>query len=251
VVRPERAAAALLQRAAVAADSAGAPRPGEYWYVHSRETRLAIAFGQTAHPLEIVNALHARDRQVWIGRGVPGRIIERAIGPIEFLTPQARDRWVRRRPTASAGREGRLRQPHRSAAEPPHPRRRAPARNGGTEGQGSPDEMLTAIGDLLREEPVPPRVRAALFRIAARIPGIRLIGRTRDGIGRPALDVVLSSSGERVELLFDPRTADLLGERETVLKPGPKLHVRPGTVEYEATYISSGVVKRIGQHASR
>jgi hypothetical protein len=250
VVRPERAAAALLQRAAVAADSARAPRPGEYWYVHSREIRLGIAFGQTAHPLEIVNARRARDRQVWSGRGVPGRLVERAIGPIEFLTAQARERWVR------AGR------PHQLDARidsplPADPLSTLPTDVGALrrviaarDGTGSPDEVLTAIGDLLREQPVPPRVRASLFRIAAGIPGIRLIGRTRDGIGRPALDVALAAHGERTELLFDPRTAALLGERYTVLKPGPKYHVQPGTVQDDTTYISSGIVGRIGRRAS-
>jgi hypothetical protein len=62
--------------------------------------------------------------------------------------------------------------------------------------------------------------------------------------------VALSARGERAELLFDPRTAQLLGERYTVLKPGPKFHVKPGTVDYEATYISSAIVGRIGRHAS-
>jgi hypothetical protein len=91
-------------------------------------------------------------------------------------------------------------------------------------------------------------VRAALYRVAAGIPGIRLLGRTRDGIGRPALAVALadSSAGERVELLFDPRTAKLLGERYTALRAGPRFHVKPGTVQFESTYLSSGVARRAG-----
>src|SRR4051794_10989097 len=82
VVRPDRAAAALLHRAAGAAEASGGPRAlraGEYWYVHSRETGLGVAFGDTAHPLEITDARGSQDRQYWIGLGVRGRVIERAI----------------------------------------------------------------------------------------------------------------------------------------------------------------------------
>jgi hypothetical protein len=75
-------------------------------------------------------------------------------------------------------------------------------------------EMFTVIGDLLRRDPLPARVRAFLYRVAARIPGIQALG--------PTL------YGERDELLFDPRTASLLGETSVVVKPGPKYHVKPG-----------------------
>jgi hypothetical protein len=94
-------------------------------------------------------------------------------------------------------------------------------------GSGSPawrsHEMFTVIGDLLREDPVPARVRVALYLVAARIPGVRLLGLTRDRIGRPALAVGLNDSFDhlRAELLFDPHTAKLLGESEIILKPDP------------------------------
>src|SRR5205807_1084478 len=76
-------------------------------------------------------------------------------------------------------------------------------------------EVFTEIGDLLREDPIPAKVRAALYLVAARIPGIHLLGLTHDGIGRPALAVSLNDTldGERSELLFDPKTSALLGER--------------------------------------
>lgn len=91
-------------------------------------------------------------------------------------------------------------------------------------------EMFTVIGDLLRRDPLPARVRAFLYRVAARIPGIQALGPTHDGLGRPALAVALNDTlyGERDELLFDPRTASLLGETSVVVKPGPKYHVKPG-----------------------
>ena len=113
--------------------------------------------------------------------------------------------------------------------------------------------MFTVIGDLLRRDPVPAPVRAALYRVAARIPGIRALGLTHDGLGRPALAIALNDTlyGERDELLFDPRTAGLLGETSVVVKPGPRYHVKPGTVRTGSTYITSGIVQRIGRHPDR
>src|SRR5207237_4444564 len=111
------------------------------------------------------------------------------------------------------------------------------------------DEMFTEIGAVLREDPFPAKVRAALYRVAARIPGIQALGLTRDGIGRPALAVALDDTlyGMRSELLFDPKTSRLLGERSVVVKPPPAYHVKPGTVQAGATYITSGIVERIGE----
>jgi hypothetical protein len=111
-------------------------------------------------------------------------------------------------------------------------------------------EMFTVIGDLLRMDPIPARVRASLYRVAARIPGIQALGVTHDGLGRPALAIALNDTlyGQRNELLFDPRTATLLGETSVVVKPGPKYHVKPGTVRTGSTYITSGIVQRLGQH---
>jgi hypothetical protein len=113
--------------------------------------------------------------------------------------------------------------------------------------------MFTVIGDLLRTDPIPARIRAALYRVAARIPGIQALGLTHDGLGRPALAIALNDTlyGERDELLFDPRTASLLGETSVGVKPGPKYHVKPGTVRTGSTYITSGIVQRIGQHPHR
>jgi hypothetical protein len=267
VVQPESAAAAVLQRAALTAEASGGPRvlrAGEYWYVHSRDTRLGVVLGPTAHPLVIVDARSSEDRQVWIGRGVRSWLSTRAVGPIQFLSASAREQWVR------AGRPKQRLGPGNSplpadAFDMPYKQLIALPTNVDAlwqvvkhrAGRGSAawqrHEMFTVIGDLLREDPVPARVRAALYRVAAKIPGIQLLGLTHDGLGRPALDVALNDSydGNREELLFDPRTANLLGERTTVVNPPSKFHVRPGTIVYESTYISSGIAEHIGQRSTR
>jgi RNA polymerase sigma-70 factor (ECF subfamily) len=72
--------------------------------------------------------------------------------------------------------------------------------------------------------------------------------RRADGAGRPALAVALNDAfdGSREELPFSPRTAKLLGEQDVVVKPPAAFHVKPGTVTYATTYLSSGIVKRAG-----
>ncbi len=266
---PPSAAAVVLQRAARVAEAAGGPRPlrpGEYWYVKSVWTTTGAQFadpGTRGGLGTIVNALSTYERQAWIGLDRPGRVTSRVVGPITFLSAAARQRWIRAgRPRELPGYHGSLPpnafiQPYRQLLALPTNVHALWQRLYREAGRGSAawkrHEMFTEIGDLLREDPIPAKVRAALYLVAARIPGIQLLGRTNDGIGRPALAVSLNDTlyGERSELLFDPKTSALLGERTLVVKPPPADHVRSGTIESAATYISAGIVKRIGQVPSR
>jgi DNA-directed RNA polymerase specialized sigma24 family protein len=88
------------------------------------------------------------------------------------------------------------------------------------------------------------RRRRAYARAPARRAARRL-GRT----GRPARRLRRRSSGGRRAdpALFDPETSMLLGERSVVVSPPRSYHVMPGTVWSGATYITSGIVDRIGQ----
>jgi hypothetical protein len=259
---PRHAPATLSvhHRAARAPEASGGPRvlrPGEYWYVHSRDTALGV---QLSGGRQIADALGTIDRQIWIGRDAPSWLVTRVVGPIRFLSASARRRWER------AGRPARSNNDQPNGSLPRYafyvPYRqllalptnvdalwRLISRVGRDGSARQRHEMFTVIGDLLREDPVPPRVRVALYLVAARIPGIQLLGLTHDGIGRPALAVVLDDPTDhlRHELLFDPHTAKLLGESLVILKPWPGSHVKRGTLFYAATYLASGIVGRIGQ----
>jgi hypothetical protein len=263
--QPASAAAAVLERAAVAAQAAGGPgelRPGEYWYVHSRNIVNGADFVSNPHrSYLIVDALTRYDRQEWIGVDRRGFVKQRFVS-VQFLSPAARQQWIRDgRPT-----------PYRSPLEgsvPPLAYQQLLAlptnvnalynvieRDAGKGGalwrQGARWQrhaMFTAVSNLLRDNPLPAGVRAALYRVAARIPGIELLALTHDPIGRPALAITLNDTfnGERGELLFDPRTANLLAETSVTVTPGHKYHVKPGTVRTGIIYLTSGTVKHIGQ----
>jgi hypothetical protein len=264
---PPSAAALVLQRAARVAEASGGPRqlrPGEYWYVKSIWTTPGV---QLAEPTgrasdTIVNAESTYERQAWIGLDRPGKIESHVVGPITFLSTAARQQWIRAgRPRELPGFNGSLPPdafllPYRKLLSLPTNvdalwqllyREAGNGRNGSQAWRRH--EMFTEIGDLLREDPIPAKVRAALYRVVARIPGIEMLGLTHDGIGRPALAVALNDTlyGMRSELLFDPSTSRLLGEASIVVKPPPAYHVKPGTVHEGATYITSGIVERIGQ----
>jgi hypothetical protein len=265
---PSSAAAAVLQRAADAAAAAGSPwqlRPGEYWYVKSYETS---AGAQVADPSVrggirvIVDALTTTERQVWISVDRPGLDVRRITRAITFLSAAARQQWIRDGRPHQVPLTTRWQLPPDDFIQPYRQLLALPSNVDALwrmleryAGNGSPTsrhaEMFTEIGDLLREQPIPPKVRAALYVAATRIPGIEMVGMTRDGVGRRALAVGFTYGGIRQELLFDPHTYVLLGERSVVLRAPSSYHVKPGSVKTGLTYVSFGIVKRIGQVPGR
>lgn len=61
-------------------------------------------------------------------------------------------------------------------------------------------EMFTLVGDSLRETAATPAQRAALYQVAARLPGIELLGSIKDSAGRPGIGVAMSNHGIRFTL---------------------------------------------------
>jgi len=85
-------------------------------------------------------------------------------------------------------------------------------------GGNKPDaQAWTDIGDMLREMLVPPKLAAALFRVAGTIPGATVVPHATNAVGRAG--VAVSRSG--MELIFDPRTYQLIGEGGVLTKATP------------------------------
>jgi hypothetical protein len=76
-------------------------------------------------------------------------------------------------------------------------------------------EEFTTIGDMIRESIVPPKTAAGLFRAAALIPGVRLVGHVTNAVGRPGIGVSFKGHGDLAasEWIFDPVTYQFIGER--------------------------------------
>lgn len=86
-------------------------------------------------------------------------------------------------------------------------------------GQSVDGEALVFIADLLRTGLVPADLRAALYKAAAMIPGVTIMegqanldGRTGVAIGRT------EGTLTRQEIIIDPKTGQLIGEREVLTK---------------------------------
>jgi hypothetical protein len=99
------------------------------------------------------------------------------------------------------------------------------------------------ITELLYESPAPPRLRAALYDLAATLPGVRLVRGTHDLVGRAATEVYLGGGwnlpgGGGQALYFSPATGAVLGWAQ-LGGAGPQC---PPTSEYAVLatgYVSS------------
>jgi hypothetical protein len=86
----------------------------------------------------------------------------------------------------------------------------------GDMGPNPQQEAFVTIGDLIRESVVPPNVARALYQAAARIPGIEVVDRVEDALGRPGIAIARTHAGLREELIFDRDTLQFLGERSVL-----------------------------------
>ncbi|WP_327040563.1 CU044_5270 family protein [Micromonospora ureilytica] len=108
---------------------------------------------------------------------------------------------------------------------------------------------FTAIGDILRESLVPPRTSAALYRAAAKIPGVEVVRGVTDAAGRQGIAVSHTERSRRDEWIFDERTFDYLGERSYLVADtvdGPA-----GTVLGTTAVLQRAVVAQLGQRPQR
>jgi hypothetical protein len=109
------------------------------------------------------------------------------------------------------------------------------------DGQNPPDtQAWIDIGDILRYSVlVPPEQGAALFRVLATIPGATVVPDAVNAVGRSG--VAVSRSG--AELIFDPRTYQLIGERTVLTRPeagvGPAGTVTNSSAVLQVRVVSS------------
>ena len=266
----EPAAAALLHRVALRAAQRPpepVPQPGQYRYTRSESTSTFLYVVGDGRTLFFKQP---RVRTSWIGPDGSGRILSTA-GAVTFLTEHDRATWI------AAGSpdlcadvcEGQTQDElfgpgeliYDNYAGIPTDREELleliESRNliGGPSGDW---ETFAIIGDLLRETSLQPQERAALYQVAAELPGVELVGRVVDGAGRPGVAVAYTRTNtdapSRHELIFDPTTAQLLGENEVLVEDstvdvesgGPGAiygGVGPaGTRSFTTTYLASGVV---------
>jgi hypothetical protein len=104
---------------------------------------------------------------------------------------------------------------------------------------------FNAIISSFEQSPMPPAVRSAMFGALALIPGVKSIGVDRDLVGRPGDAIVFTDHfrGIRTELIFDPDTSALLGERQTAIAKG--VGFRNGALFENLAYIDEAVTNSL------
>ncbi|MFE0047418.1 CU044_5270 family protein [Streptomyces albireticuli] len=95
-------------------------------------------------------------------------------------------------------------------------------------------------GSMLHEQLAPPETSAALYKAAARIPGVTLVGKTTDAKGRPGIALAFVRGDSRFEWIFDKSTYAYLGQREVLLKETDGM--KPGTVVGQTSVVTRAVV---------
>jgi hypothetical protein len=104
-------------------------------------------------------------------------------------------------------------------------------------------EILRGLADA----PTSASLRAAIYRVLAATPGIRLLGRTRDSIGRYGMAVAVNVEDARLELIIDPTTGELLQTSRTLLRRSTAYldgKQPPGLIN-QATYLADGIVASV------
>ncbi|MFF9019322.1 CU044_5270 family protein [Streptomyces eurythermus] len=120
-----------------------------------------------------------------------------------------------------------------------------------TKGHGnSPaQEAFATIGDLLGESYPPPALTKALFKAAAKIPGVVTVNDAVDAVGRHGVAVARldEKSGAREEWIFDKNTHVFLGKRTVQVSKadGPEELIKPGTVLFTSAVTQRAIVNGI------
>ncbi|UZK58117.1 CU044_5270 family protein [Streptomyces drozdowiczii] len=124
------------------------------------------------------------------------------------------------------------------------------ARNTPADERDPDQDAFEAIGELLRETLMPPQTAAALYKAAARIPGVSVDSDAVDAAGRHGIGVARDDerAGRRTAWIFDAKTLAYLGERTYLTRDtsmGPK-----GTVTNTSAVLERAVVDALREKPS-
>ncbi|MET8541650.1 CU044_5270 family protein [Kitasatospora sp. NPDC004799] len=226
-------AAVVLDRAAEAAEQQPAPaaRGDQFIYVKSLE-KWREAGGEVS-----------RTREDWLS--VDGSKRELLLIDGHVPNPGGSDEHGEAEPVPNAGRIGSYAY---VAALPTDPDALLAKIHADTAGHGSSPEAeaFETVGELLMLQIAPPAVSAALYRAAAKIPGVTVIDSVTDAAGRPGIAVARRDSGGKAEAqwIFDRTDYTFLGERGVAVTDGATF--KKGDVTGQNTILARAVVDQPG-----
>jgi hypothetical protein len=113
--------------------------------------------------------------------------------------------------------------------------------------------MFGAIRDLLNSPYASAELRAALYRVLARVDGVSLAGATDDPAGRAGVAVdapVGYSDATRQRLVIDPQTGGVLAAETVLTKRVDWVDSGPGTVIESIVYLDEGWTDSLDERPS-
>ncbi len=272
------AAAAALERAAKAATAYDTGHDGRYAYTKAETLYAAISTDPKPYTLLLPSV-----RETWVARDGSGRVVETRKQPL-FPGPRDRERWQ----ADGSSQPPRTRIDERIPPSPavPHPvlatnpedltlvqldrwlgavpqlptdpRRLQRVIRAYAEKKDPPLEaqMFNVVSDLLNSPYASAELRAAAYRVLARINGVGLEGERRDPIGRRGIAISapagygsgggLNQDEQRL-LIIDPSTGNVLAEETTLMRRVPWIDARLGTVTGSITILDQGWVDSVDQ----
>lgn len=249
--QPALAAGPLLERLArvAAAQPAAVPRAGQFLYTASS----SLTGSDTALPGGVYcQSVFRQYRQNWIAPNGEG-LFRETDGPARYRSAKEAAACSSA-PLERAGVSSTWAAPGCLSISPISLGRlplnpatlRARLLTGKVEG-GPPGaaEAFAQVGDLLRETDASPALRAALYRAAAGLHGVKSIGKVTEELGRSGVGLALDSGGARHELIFSATTSALLAERTVQLGSPAASHAKPGAVLDWSAYTAGRVVDRL------
>jgi hypothetical protein len=119
-----------------------------------------------------------------------------------------------------------------------------------TQGHGrDPDlEMVVYVADAIRSGLVPAKIRANLYRALALMPALEISEGNANLAGRTGIALGVDRTGIKQELIIDPATGQVIGDRETITDA--KGAIPAGTV-IALSSMTTGVAPRIGDKPTR
>jgi hypothetical protein len=271
----EPTAVKVLTKAALAAARAPMPAfgPGRYWYVRERGVKLGTNLDQAGSRKSFFYRFGYEEETWWALDGsISGRL---RAGRARFLDDTERAAWVAAgRPDLGVpnteiyspkakhwiGGVGWLPPTYQDLVALPTDPARLLARlterirtyrpgaftTAFKRPQSQTQVLFGTIGYLLEHYPLPPTLRAALYRVLTRLDGVKLVGGVTDLTGRRAvsvaIDVLDQPLHQRDELLLDPASGRLLGARSALTRKVPGWRVPAGTVIDQSVFLEVSVV---------
>ncbi|WP_326790352.1 CU044_5270 family protein [Streptomyces sp. NBC_00151] len=120
-----------------------------------------------------------------------------------------------------------------------------------SDGESREQAVFSLIGDLLSQTLMPPRNTAALYKAAARIPGVKEIPDAVDVAGRHGIAITRedASSATRDEWIFDKRSLAFLGARGFITHDKQK-GITTDTLMGSTAVLQRAVVDRHGEESA-